>query len=230
MALFFVGLVATDGSRRSVGVVILAALLCWVLTAHPRKAILSGLAGAAALLIALNVLLATRGNWTAGVEITKSSFTAVRVDDNFLRLCQTIKAVPADAPYSGWMPVIFAALRPIPRALWPEKPTSPGFTIHEYLGYRGVSLSMSAVGELYTCAGFLSVFLGGFVYGSLCKWLAGLLCLERTAGVIAVYALSYAALFVGIRSMIDLVLFSYPLAAAVVLIKVFSVLHDAHRN
>jgi hypothetical protein len=217
-------LIAADGSRRTVGAAIISALVCWFLTAdrgHPSlKTFLVAICLVLVVLLSLNLLLQTRGNWTRGLKIDAASYSAARVDDNFLRLCQTIEAVPTHAPYSGFSPVVFALVRPIPRVLWPGKPSGPGFTLHDYLGFRGVSLSISTVGELYTCFGFASVLAGGWLFGRLCRYWSKLLRYQGTLPVIGVYCAGYGTLFVGIRSTIDLAMLAYPLGAAWIVFRV----------
>ena len=73
---------------------------------------------------------------TYGIEESdkKSYF---HVDDNFLRMAQIIHFFPNSVEYVGSEQIVFALIRPIPRALWPGKPTDPGFTMTELLGWQG---------------------------------------------------------------------------------------------
>jgi hypothetical protein len=70
----------------------------------------------------------------------------------------------------------------------------------------GLTLSISVVGELFMAGGLLAVLLGGLLYG----WIAGCLTslVSRTPGhaSLLVFSLGALALFVGVRSMIELVL------------------------
>jgi hypothetical protein len=137
----------------------------------------------------------------------------VRVDDNLLRLAQVTAVIPKEHPYATWRYFLWVAVRPVPRVLWPAKPTDPGFDLAQHLGMRGVSLSMSVVGELFMAGGFFMVLFGGWLYGRV----AGVLCWffrrDRPPGYLIVYCAGLFALFVGVRSMIELVLMSYAIGA-----------------
>jgi hypothetical protein len=235
LTVFVCALIVTDGGRRAIGAVVLSAILCWLVTGRSKRIrrrlslaqVIVGVVCTSALAFGLNVVLQTRSNWSAGVSVNKDIFSALRVDDNFLRLCQTIDAVPAYAPYAGLQPVIFAAVRPIPRALWPGKPTDPGFTVHGFLNIQTVSLSSSIVGELYSCYGFGAVLLGGLAYGWLCGYWTRLLNEASSLSTQALYCVGYSTLFVGMRSMADLFVFAYPTIAALLLFRMMKVLTPA---
>ena len=86
----------------------------------------------------------------------ESEYDYLHVDDNFLRLAQVIELVPAEYPYLQFGQVWFTIIRPIPRVLWPGKPVDPGFDLPTALGMKGVSLSMSIIGEWYLSFGWIA--------------------------------------------------------------------------
>jgi hypothetical protein len=87
---------------------------------------------------------------------------------------------------------------------------SPGFDIAEFLGKRGVSLSISVVGELYLMWGWISIFVGGYIFGRLAgMWSALLDSATAAASKPLVYGLGLMSLFAGLRSLQDLVIMSY---------------------
>ena len=222
--------ISSSGSRRDLGLALAAPIPLIFLTSRKarlrRRISLSVLALTGLLLIGilltLNVLLATRGNWRE-LAVDSQEIRGIVVDDNFLRLCQTVEAIPMDAPYAGIQPVYFALVRPIPRMLWPQKPTDPGFTVHGFLGIGSrVSLSNSVIGELYSSYGFPAVALGGFVYGLLCRLWEQKVNPWRGTATTLVYCVGCLTLLNGIRSMNDLVLYSYPTICAMILMPILT--------
>jgi hypothetical protein len=222
--------ISSGGSRRDLGLALAAPIPLILLTskkARLRRRIsypvlaLVGLLLIAILLI-LNILLATRGNWR-DFAVDGQEIHGIVVDDNFLRLCQTVEAIPQNAPYAGIQPVYFALVRPIPRLLWPQKPTDPGFTVHGFLGIgKKVSLSNSVIGELYSSYGFVAVALGGFVYGLLCRLWEKKVNPWRGTATVLIYCVGCLTLLNGIRSMNDLILYSYPAICAMILMPILT--------
>ena len=209
---------AQEGGRRIIGVVFGSAFLYWILL-KPRlnaAAFLKFLGLIVLLLALLQFMLAYRqagfGALLRGddrIDMPEN----IRVDDNFYRLAQSTMIFPERVSHVGTKPVAFALIRPVPRALWPGKPTTPGYDLARLVGERGVSLTSSVIGELYACWGFVAVVLGGLFYGALSRiptrLLAGPIHPER----LLVYAFSALVIFAGLRSMIELVLMSYGLIA-----------------
>jgi hypothetical protein len=146
----------------------------------------------------------------------------VHVDDNFLRLTQTTAIFPDLHPYTTWRYALWVAVRPVPRLFWPGKPLNPGFDLPEFVGVAGASLSSSVVGELFMAGGFVAVALGGWFYGRLARALSHFLSRTATWGGLLIYSVGLFALFIGVRSMIELVLASYVIGAWVVLVRVQS--------
>ena len=206
---------AQGGGRRLIGVTVGAALLVWV-QAHPgmrlKNMVIVGI-GAVALAWASQFILNIR---TVGLESfleRGSDYDYLHVDDNFLRLAQVIDIVPAQHPHVGSGMVVYALVRPIPRVFWPNKPVDSGFDLSAEVGLKGVSLSMSIIGEWYISWGWPAVILGGWLHGRLAKAANTL----RDQGISnrnpIVYALAVMVLVSGMRSMLDLIIMSYALVA-----------------
>jgi oligosaccharide repeat unit polymerase len=206
---------AQGGGRRLIGVTVGAALLVWV-QANPgmrfRNLFIVGL-GALALAWASQFILNIR---TGGLESfleRGSEYDYLHVDDNFLRLAQVIEIVPAQHPYVGSGMVLYAIVRPIPRVFWPTKPVDSGFDLPTAVGMKGVSLSMSIIGEWYIGWGWIAIVFGGWLHGRLAKAANTL----RDQGISnrnpIVYGLAVMVLVAGMRSMLDLIIMSYALVA-----------------
>jgi oligosaccharide repeat unit polymerase len=220
LSLMMAAFLAQLGGRRIIGVIFGAALICWIIEQEKLKIqhLLLVVVTSVVLLTGMQYMLEVRSVGVKdflqqGAELRQ---TNLRVDDNFLRLSQIISIVPKQHPYVYEKQVIFALIRPIPRAMWPTKPLNPGFDLTVALGDQGMegtSLTSSVIGEWYYSFGWVGVFIGGLIYGRLAG-LASLLLVKdaESAGAI-VYSLLAMTLFVGMRSMLELVLTSYAVLA-----------------
>lgn len=218
---------AQAGNRRYIGVMFGAAMVVWLIAEKKPRWYhsLFVVSSAAVLLVTMELVLQYRHE---GVEMISEfeegealvDISTIRVDDNFLRLAQSIHLVPEVHPYVWHQYVFFALIRPIPRAIWPGKPKAPDFRVHDYVQV-GASLSSSVVGEFYVSAGLIAVFLGGWFYGRLGVWGEGLLAPPRTMPRNILYGAWLMALFAGCRSMMDFVLMSYVVIALVVILWIF---------
>lgn len=210
MAALIVAFLSLGGGRRIVGVAVGAAILCWVTSAERiRAGVVVGVAAAsAALLYLLQQMLLFRGvGWLEDVE--SPEIARIHVDDNFLRLAQAIEIVPAEHPYVYLQQIVYVLVRPIPRLFWPGKPTDPGFDLSSIVGGQGASLSMSMIGESYIAFGLVGVVLAGIVFGLLCTLVNEMMARRRIDANPVVVPISLMVLFVGIRSLQDLVIMSY---------------------
>jgi hypothetical protein len=223
LTLIMASFLVQSGGRRIIGVIFGSAILYWVLH-QKRLTVRTAATVMIAVVLVLGLMELTlryrNSGWQAlwnaevseGVEIDQPAGFKIHVDDNFLRLSQIIDLVPAQYPYVYHEQILYTLVRPIPRVLWPGKPTEAGFDLSTALDAKGTSLSSSVVGELYLTGGVLVVFLGGIFYGKIARMFSTLLE-HKTASSDLVYSLGSMALFVGIRSMLDLVLMSYTLLA-----------------
>ena len=235
LTLIFLTFQAQSGSRRIVGATVGAALLYWIMdrkTVRVQHLAVGGVV-VAGLIWLMQLMLYTRGegfsqvgdvalravneNFATG-NVQVSNFNRIHVDDNFYRLTQINMAMPNPHPFINLSYITYVLLRPIPRVFWPGKPTDSMFALHFITG-EGASLSSSILGELYVSRGLLAIMLGGWLYGRLARLNAALF--SSTAGTVSpvIYGYMTMWLFVGYRSMIELVLFTYPLLAWMVLSK-----------
>lgn len=234
MSLCAMVFIASGGGRRICGVMVLAALATWILsrrTVKIRHAVLS--AGLMlGLLVLMQFLLHIRSGglertdgdsafaralsaFTGDKDANTSKYDHIHVDDNFFRLCQIVDIIPDRHPYVYHRYIWWVLVRPIPRAIWPGKPESGGFNLTEQVGAQA-SLSSSIVGELYLSFGLVAVALGGFLYGRLSTLPTVFFrCSRDSLGPLIVGYLALV-LFVGARSMIEIILFSYSIIFLVV--------------
>lgn len=214
-SLIMLAFLSQGGGRRIIGVTVGAAIIVWIQaqqSVNVRRLVLAS-GAAIALLATMQFMLNIR---TIGYEEYAyrgtSDYDYLHVDDNFLRLSQVIEIVPAEHDYVGFQQLVFTAVRPIPRVLWPGKPVDPGFDLPSIVGLKGVSLSTSTIGEWYLSFGWIAVVFGGWLHGRLASTANVLRDAEYRTNPI-VYGLAVMVLVSGMRSMLELVLMSYALVA-----------------
>lgn len=207
---------AQAGGRRIIGVVLGAAVICWVLE-QPKIKLKQMIISAVSVALILGIMQWMLEFRNTGFQTVNQKgefqYSYLHVDDNFLRLAQTITLVPNHYPFVYHKQIIFTLVRPIPRVFWPDKPVDPGFDLPSVLGVDGISYSYSVIGDWYICAGWIGVFFGGLIYGVLARMVGQLLVRNTQSSNSIVYSLCAMALFAGFRSMLELVLMSYAILA-----------------
>ncbi|HMP00870.1 MAG TPA: O-antigen polymerase [Gemmatales bacterium] len=220
MSVTIVAFLAQTGGRRLVGVTVGAAILFWMIASPKlnfRRILVAG-SLFAGLLFFMQIILEYRDTGFIRSfyedELTMKR-SHVHVDDNILRLAQTIDLIPAQFPYVGAQRVVYTLVRPIPRALWEDKPTDPGFDLAKALAEPGVQIqyTTSVIGDWYMMYGFMTVFLGGLIYGRLSSMWSGLATINDEIVAKFLYALGAMAIFASLRNLDELVLQSYTILA-----------------
>jgi hypothetical protein len=101
-------------------------------------------------------------NWEQGVEHADR----FSIDMNILNIAGLMRAFPSEHDFLGLEIPFSAAIRPIPRFLWPGKPEGLSVSIEEVLGAEGLTLSAAYIGELWMAGGLFAVVLGSLVFGA----------------------------------------------------------------
>lgn len=214
-SLIMLAFLSQGGGRRIIGVTVGAAIIVWIQAQQAvniRRLVLA-CGAAVALLATMQFMLNIRAiGYEEYAYRGTSDYDYLHVDDNFLRLAQVIEIVPAEHDYVGFQQLVFTAVRPVPRVLWPGKPVDPGFDLPSIVGLKGVSLSTSIIGEWYLSFGWIAVVFGGWLHGRLARTANVLQEAEYRTNPI-VYGLAVMVLVSGMRSMLELVLMSYALVA-----------------
>jgi len=224
LLLFF----AQDGGRRIVGVVLGSSLVTWILLQYKLdfRVFAISFVSILSVLFIIQFMLKSREtgySLEAATELIERGIDKVQVDDNFYRLGQSIKIFPEKHNFVYEKQVVYVAVRPIPRAIWSGKPTGPGYNFSKMVGVEGATLTRSVVAELYASLGYLAVFLGGYFYGRLASmwdrllWASYSIPRKKVPYVPLLYSIGLFAMFLGLRSMIGLVLISYSILAWIVL-------------
>lgn len=211
---------AQTGGRRLVGVTVGAGILFWMIASPKltlRRMVVAG-ALFAGLLFFMQIILEYRDTGFIRYfyeDELRLKREYVHVDDNILRLAQTIDLIPAQFPYVGEKRIVYTLVRPVPRALWEDKPTDPGFDLAKALAQPGVQIqyTLSVIGDWYMMYGFWTVFIGGFVYGRLASMWSGMATVNDEVVSKLLYSLGAMAIFASLRNLDELVLQSYTILA-----------------
>jgi oligosaccharide repeat unit polymerase len=204
------------GGRRIIGVTVGAAILVWIQAQsilNVRRLMIAMFA-VLGLLAAMQFMLNIRTiGYSEFAFRGESEYDYLHVDDNYLRLAQVIEIVPAEHPHVNFGQIWFTLVRPVPRVFWPGKPVDPGFDLPAAVGLKGLSLSMSIIGEWYLSFGWFGIIVGGWIHGRLARTVNALRTEAEFHTNPIVYGLAVMVLVSGMRSMLELVLMSYALIA-----------------
>lgn len=225
-AAIFMLFLAQSGSRRIIGVCLGAALLYWIMDQrkiNPMKLVIASIS-LAALVGIMQMMVLTRAVGLGEVGVDTASRAAVyslqgykvggagtagiHVDDNILRLAQAVQIVPDKLDYVYHRLLFYTMVRPIPRVLWKGKPEDPGFSLQKLLNAQA-SLTFTIVGEFWISWGYFGVVLGGWFYGRLVTMASPLFWAAPETMAPMFYGYITMTLFVGYRSMVEVLLFSY---------------------
>jgi oligosaccharide repeat unit polymerase len=92
------------------------------------------------------------------------------IDNNLVTISRLTEIFPELTPYLGLEMATHAVLLPVPRALWPDKPTKLSVDTADALNEKGVSISSTFVGESYMMGGYPTVLVVGLLFGWLGSW------------------------------------------------------------
>lgn len=210
LGLLFLLLLIRDGSRRSVGTVIGATILVWLLlrgSLRKRDYVTLLLLGLG-LLSLMQAMLSWRnvGLGTAivqGLVVTREDGPTITVDRNLEWMANAMQIVPERHPHTGRVGIAYILGHPVPRSVWHGKPVSRGIDLPKYMGRSyapGFSWTCSAVGDLYLIGGFLALGLGGVLYGAAGNLLSRVLSRPMTTRAGLLYGLGAMTLFVSLRA------------------------------
>jgi hypothetical protein len=123
------------------------------------------------------------------------------VDMNLVNIAGLTEAFPRNAPHLGLEIPYVAVIRPIPRALWPEKPEGLSVSIEEVLGgAEGWTLSATFVGELWMAGGYGAIALASLVFGAVASAWNRIGANATTKLELALYASAFFAAGICMRS------------------------------
>lgn len=126
------------------------------------------------------------------------------VDMNLVNIAQLTEVFPDRVSYLLFEIPYIAAIRPIPRALWPGKPEGLSVTIEELLGADGWTLSATFVGEFWMAGGYVAVALAALAFGAVGAWWNRRAANARTSLDLIVFAVGFFPAGLGMRSFLSM--------------------------
>ena len=154
------------------------------------------------------------GDIPAGMTRQNSS---VFVDDNLLAISVLAQYFPKQngGHYLGLEIPYLALIRPIPRALWPGKPTGMSVSIEEIFNVKGVTIAATFVGEAYMSGGLFAVALEGIILGILATFWNRFASQKNSALGLLVYSSGFFAVTITMRSCFSLTTALLPCIAGI---------------
>jgi hypothetical protein len=134
------------------------------------------------------------------------------VDHNLISLGRIVTMFPEKEPYLGWDVFYFALIRPVPRALWPDKPVGIVESMTEALQEEGSSLtySITYVGEAWLAYGMISVIATSIAFGLLAAWWNRFGTMRNSDLGLLIYASGFLGLVISMRSLMVFTTFILP--------------------
>jgi hypothetical protein len=138
---------------------------------------------------------------TGNYEPLDTQERTLYVDYNLYTICRLVDYFPDKRGFLGWEIPYNALIRPIPRAVWKDKPEGLSSTIEEALGVEGLTISASFVGEAYMCGGMVIVVIAAPSFGALTSWWSYLASPRNSDLGILIYASGFFATVISMRSL-----------------------------
>lgn len=123
------------------------------------------------------------------------------VDLNMRNIAGITRVFPSQYPYLGWNMPYVAFTKPIPRALWKDKPLDFKVSIEDALEVQGLTLSTTFIGEAYMMAGNFGVVLMGTLFGMFFMFWNRLGSRTDSTFPVLVYTAGFFAALITMRSM-----------------------------
>lgn len=203
-----------SGSRRKAGMVVAAAGLAWVLL-HDRVLLrhlfVLGVISLATLFMAEFIVTWRNAGLATAIfsdEKQEERKGVITIDKNLYYMTHAMAIVPERYPYKPIDGPLSAIGAPIPRSIWPSKPSQGGgIPLLQFIGKRknaGFTWSCSAVCDFYLYGGYPSVIIGGMFFGVLASVSSRRLLISTSASSRLIYAFALMSLFIGLRNFRDL--------------------------
>lgn len=159
--------------------------------------------------------------WWEGEKSTQIGryTSAVFVDDNLVAIAGITRYFPklTGGRYLGFEIPYLALIRPIPRAIWPGKPTGMSISVEQIFNAKGVTIAATFVGEAYMSGGLFAVALEGIFLGILATYWNRFGSPKNSELGLLVYSSGFFAVTITMRSFFSLTTALLPSAAGIVL-------------
>jgi hypothetical protein len=142
--------------------------------------------------------------WFQGVRVQSDIHEKLlHVDMNLFVIGELVRTFPREHEFLGFEVPYLALIRPIPRALWPNKPTGMSASLESASGAdeEGWTVAASFVGEAYIAGGMVVVLLTGIFFGVICTWWSKLASPRNSEIGVLIYASGFVAVAISMRSL-----------------------------
>ncbi|HET6409327.1 MAG TPA: O-antigen polymerase [Chthoniobacteraceae bacterium] len=157
--------------------------------------------------------------WTQGVRVQSEIHEKLlHVDMNLYVIGELVRVFPRQHPYLGLEVPYLALIRPIPRAIWPNKPEGMSASLESAAGAdeEHWTVAASFVGEAYIAGGMIVVLLTGVFFGFLCTWWSQLASPKNSEIGVLIYASGFVAVAISMRSLFVFTTALLPTVVAIV--------------
>lgn len=125
------------------------------------------------------------------------------VDYNLYAIGKLTEVFPSKHAYLGLEVPYNAIIRPIPRALWKNKPQGLSISIEDALGVSGLTIATSFSGEAYMSGGLFGVLTIAILFGMYNGWWNYLSSPRNSELGILIYASGFFAAVISMRSLFE---------------------------
>lgn len=142
--------------------------------------------------------------WLEGVRVqSEVNEKMLHVDMNLYVIGELVRVFPREHGFLGLEVPYLALIRPIPRAIWPSKPTGMSATLESAAGAdeEGWTVAASFIGEAYVAGGMIAVLLTGVFFGFVCTWWSQLASPKNSEIGVLIYASGFVAVAISMRSL-----------------------------
>jgi hypothetical protein len=135
-------------------------------------------------------------------RFTLAENATLSIDYNIYSIRLIVDNFPQVHDYLGWEILYWCLIRPIPRVLFPWKPTELSVSIESLAGASGYTMSATYIGESYMMAGMLGVLAMSLALGALAAWWNRLALQKQSAYAMIMYSLGFGAAGITMRSLL----------------------------
>lgn len=139
------------------------------------------------------------------------------IDLNLFSICKLVDVFPHNHEYLGFEIPYQALIRPIPRAIWPNKPTGLTLSIEDAMNVEGLTISATFAGEAYMSGGTAVVLLTGLALGAFLGWWGTLSSPHNSEVGHLVFASGFFAAVISMRSLFVFTTALLPPLAAIII-------------
>jgi hypothetical protein len=142
--------------------------------------------------------------------------TSFFVDRNLVIVSQLASVFPSAHPFLGLETLYVALAAPIPRAIWPGKPTGLSLSMEDAIGVGSdMTVSATFIGEAYIAGGSIGVIIAGCFFGMLTAWWGRLGSFVISELGFLIYTSGFFAIVISMRSLYALIVAALPTIAAI---------------